>query len=277
MNHSKKRIPDSGNPKSNLWIIGEAPGEEEDAKGEVFVGYSGKLLTTILSTYGMDRNDCFITNLFPFHPYQNKFDLIEDTLELKENVTRLKALHLTHQPNVTLALGNNPLKYLVEKIGISNFRGSILEFQSRKLIPTYHPAAVLRDYSIYPIFAHDVRFAIRDSKFSGFDYPIYNYVIDPSDDEVVETLCNAPFISCDIETTRKDKTILCVGFGLGSTGYVFPLKTSNLTKIERILNSKAKKIFHHGAFDINVLNIKGWSVNNYGEDTIKDLLVFAAF
>ena len=265
---SKRKIYDEGNPSSNLWILGEAGGEEEDRKQQPFVGRAGDLLNESLSIIGVQRHECFITNVFPHRPKDNNFSLILDTIELKDNLVRLSDLHKQHKPNVIMCLGENVINQLIQFYGIGVFRGSILEYQGSKAIPTYHPAAILREDSLYPIFMRDVRFIARESRYPEFNYPVYNYIIDPQDDSFVELLASKEYISCDIENTKKDKRILCVGFGFDDTGITYPWIPKNIPKIEYILKSKAKKIFHSGSHDVNTLTWQGFPINNYCEDTI---------
>lgn len=257
-----KEVKDLGDPRSALWILGEAPGEEEDREGKPFVGPSGNLLSSVLAIYGVSRENVFISNCSLFRPPGNDFSKV-NLSHLRENVLRLHSLADISKPNCILLLGNNALHSFHDLNGISNWRGSILDGGSNiKLVPAYHPAAVLREPALYPIFAADVKKAIEESRNNEFNYPIIDYNISPLDVPL------HPIFSVDIETTKKGKDLLCVGFGYENHAYVIPSIPRNDNLIRTLLASDSRKIFHNGVFDVNVLKIKGYEVNNYSDDTI---------
>ena len=131
-----------GNPGADLMFIGEAPGFHEDKQGEPFVGAAGQLLTKLLADIGLQRSDVRITNVLLCRPPGNR-DPMPDEIEsckpwLKEQIELV-------DPRIIVTLGNFSTQLLLgRKIGISKVRGQRFDWRGRVLIPTYHPAAILR-------------------------------------------------------------------------------------------------------------------------------------
>jgi DNA polymerase len=134
-----------GNPHADLMFIGEAPGFHEDKQGEPFVGAAGQLLTKLLGDIGLQRSDVYIANTLKCRPPGNR-DPMPDEIEsckpwLKEQLDLI-------DPRVIATLGNFSTQLLLgKKVGISKVRGQRFEWRGRVLIPTFHPAAILRSGS----------------------------------------------------------------------------------------------------------------------------------
>lgn len=132
-----------GNPNANLLIIGEAPGRDEDSQGEPFVGRSGKLLTSILESIQLSRNDVYIANIIKCRPPNNRKPSTKevDTCEVYLH----KQIELIN-PKYILALGLTAADTLLkEKNIMKDIRGKILDYRGKKLMITYHPSALLRN------------------------------------------------------------------------------------------------------------------------------------
>jgi DNA polymerase len=132
-----------GDPQADLLFVGEGPGREEDLAGEPFVGRSGKLLDRLmLEEIGLTRDRCYIANVVKCRPPQNR-NPAPDEIEacrpyLEEQITLIK-------PSVVITLGNFATRLLLETTdGIRQLRGSVFPYRSGHLVPTYHPAYVLR-------------------------------------------------------------------------------------------------------------------------------------
>jgi uracil-DNA glycosylase family 4 len=132
-----------GNAHADLMFIGEAPGFHEDKQGEPFVGAAGQLLTRMLSeVVGLAREDVYICNVLKCRPPGNR-DPQEDEIEsctpwLVEQVSLI-------QPRVIATLGNFATKFVLQTSqGITRVRGSAYPWHGRTVIPTFHPAAILR-------------------------------------------------------------------------------------------------------------------------------------
>jgi uracil-DNA glycosylase len=131
-----------GDPDADVLFIGEAPGQNEDKQGEPFVGAAGQLLTRMLGEIGLTREQVYIANILKCRPPGNR-DPQEDEIEtctpwLIEQMSLI-------QPQVIVTLGNFATKFVLQtQTGITRMRGSVYPWHGRKVIPTFHPAAVLR-------------------------------------------------------------------------------------------------------------------------------------
>ena len=130
-----------GNPKADVMIIGEAPGADEDAKGEPFVGRAGKLLNDILKAINFKREEVFIANILKCRPPNNRNPLPEEmeTSYLKKQIDLVK-------PKLILCLGLVAASGVLKlKLSLTKMRGNVYEFNGVKTMVTYHPAALLRN------------------------------------------------------------------------------------------------------------------------------------
>jgi DNA polymerase len=134
----------SGNAGARLLVVGEGPGEEEDKQGKPFVGRAGQLLTRMLQSVGLDRErDCYIANVVKCRPERNRNPEPEEVAACHPF---LKAQIDTIRPVVILALGNFAAQTLLStKEGISKLRGRVFEYGDAVLVPTFHPAFLLRN------------------------------------------------------------------------------------------------------------------------------------
>ena len=131
-----------GHPTADLMFIGEAPGFHEDKQGEPFVGAAGQLLTTLLGDIGLTREQVYIANVLKCRPPGNR-DPMPD--EIEECKPWLKEQLELIDPRVIATLGNFSTRLLLgRKVGITKVRGQRFDWRGRILIPTFHPAAVLR-------------------------------------------------------------------------------------------------------------------------------------
>jgi DNA polymerase len=266
-------VPASGDPSSKLWFIGEAPGAEEEIKGEPFIGPAGQLLREASLRNGIDFSSCYVTNLCHYRPDNNVFDLLVGSSQLIAGMQEIFNLLKTHKPNLIVLLGNQPLKYLLPpKEHITNWRGSILDLNGVKCIPTLHPAGLLHneDPRLYAIFDADMKRIAHDSQFPELNTPELTIHIDPGL-ECLDILASSPILSCDIETVKATTSIICVGFGISETeAYVLPYDSPNTrTILHTILpNPNIKKIFHMGIYDSTVLSLNDFGVEGYTDDTI---------
>lgn len=134
----------SGNPRAKLVCIGEAPGADEDAQGKPFVGRAGQLLTKMLQSVNLDRDrDCYICNIVKCRPPNNRNPEPDEVAACEPMlVAQLVAI----RPKVILALGSFAAQTLLKtKESIGKLRGRIFSYHSMVLIPTFHPAFLLRN------------------------------------------------------------------------------------------------------------------------------------
>jgi uracil-DNA glycosylase family 4 len=134
-----------GNPDADLMFVGEAPGRDEDVQGIPFVGRAGQLLTKIIEAIGLKRDDVYIANVIKCRPPENRNPEPDevDTCEpfLFQQIDTIK-------PKVIVALGKFAAQALLRTLDpISRLRGRVYDYRGAKLIPTFHPAYLLRNPS----------------------------------------------------------------------------------------------------------------------------------
>lgn len=148
-----------GNPNADIMFVGEAPGAEEDIQARPFVGRSGKLLDTMMGEVGLKREDIFIGNLIKCRPPGNRNPEAD---EIESCEPYLLAQIDLIQPKVIVTLGTFATHSLAKvKIPITRMRGQPFLYHNVNLMPTFHPAAVLRQRSRYPEVVGDLRRAVE--------------------------------------------------------------------------------------------------------------------
>ena len=133
----------SGNPNADILVIGEAPGADEDKQGLPFVGRAGKLLTKILEAINLSRDEVFIANIIKCRPPGNRRP---EKIEIEKCEPYLKKQIELIDPMFILALGKTAVDTLLKKNHtMKDVRGKFTEYEGRKMMVTYHPAALLRN------------------------------------------------------------------------------------------------------------------------------------
>jgi len=234
-------------------LVGEAWGKDEEAEGHAFVGQSGLELARMLYESGLNKlppPDCFVSptkmkhwwamnrqfillNVLNFRPRDNNFDallvkkidaaeglppLSQGKYFPKDLVPHLERLHsdlAAAQPDLILALGAKPAWALLGTSRISSIRGTPSMSRWGKVLPTYHPAAILRQWNLRPIVLKDFEKASREATFRELRRPEREIIVNPTLEEMNawadEELVNAStLIACDIETAFGQ--ITCIGF-----------------------------------------------------------------
>ncbi|MCX5686779.1 MAG: uracil-DNA glycosylase [Candidatus Omnitrophica bacterium] len=133
----------SGNQKARLMFIGEAPGEDEDLKGLPFVGRAGQLLTKIIEAMGLSRQDVYIANILKCRPPNNRAPSPTEILAcagiLRRQIDIIK-------PKVICTLGKFASQTLLKtEVSITALRGKFQEYNGIRVMPTFHPAYLLRN------------------------------------------------------------------------------------------------------------------------------------
>jgi uracil-DNA glycosylase family 4 len=131
-----------GNPNADLMFVGEAPGRDEDRQGVPFVGRAGQLLTKIIESIDLERDDVYIANVIKCRPPKNRNPLPEEIDTCKPFLfSQIDAI----DPRVVVALGAFAIQTLLgTNDPISKVRGHVYNYRGATLIPTYHPAFLLR-------------------------------------------------------------------------------------------------------------------------------------
>lgn len=132
-----------GNPEARLMFVGEGPGRDEDRQGEPFVGRAGQLLNKIIEAMGMKREDVYIGNIVKCRPPENRAPLPDEAATcmpfLERQIVAVK-------PQVIVCLGSVAMQYLLgTERKISTIRGLWQDYQGIRVMPTYHPAFLLRN------------------------------------------------------------------------------------------------------------------------------------
>jgi uracil-DNA glycosylase len=134
-----------GSRKARLMFVGEAPGADEDAQARPFVGRAGQLLTKIIESLGLKREDVLIGNVNRCRPPGNRAPTPDEAGACKPFLLREIA---SVAPDVIVVLGNTAMKNLLDtKEGITRMRGIFQDYKGVKVMPTFHPAYLLRDPS----------------------------------------------------------------------------------------------------------------------------------
>jgi uracil-DNA glycosylase len=134
-----------GNRKARLMFVGEAPGADEDFQARPFVGRAGQLLTKIIEAIGLKREEVLIGNVNRCRPPGNRAPTAEEASMCKPFLLREIAVV---QPEVIVVLGNTAMRNLLDtREGITKLRGRFQDYKEIKVMPTFHPAYLLRDPS----------------------------------------------------------------------------------------------------------------------------------
>lgn len=132
-----------GNPHAELMFVGEAPGRDEDLQGEPFVGRAGQLLTRIIEAIGMKRQEVYIANVIKCRPPNNRNPETDEISRCEPYLIRQIALV---KPRLIVALGTFAAQTLLKtKLPISQLRGRFHTYQGVRVMPTFHPAFLLRN------------------------------------------------------------------------------------------------------------------------------------
>lgn len=145
-----------GSVDAPIMFIGEAPGKDEDIQARPFVGRSGRLLDRALFLAGLKREELFITNIVKCRPPNNRTPNPEE-LRIGRDVMLQHQIAII-QPRVICTLGSAALQGLTERpYKITAIRGQPMDFDGMLLLPTYHPAYVLRNPTVAQIFLGDIK------------------------------------------------------------------------------------------------------------------------
>ncbi len=147
-------VPGKGNFKSDVIFVGEAPGKNEDMKGEPFIGIAGKKLSIALENAGITRDDVYITNIVKCRPPKNRVPTTNerDTCQnyLKKEIEIIK-------PKIICVLGNTAFNSLLDGKEIIKFRGKIVRKNNQLYFLTIHPAATIYNQKLISVLKKDMK------------------------------------------------------------------------------------------------------------------------
>lgn len=293
--------------KANIAIVGEAWGEAEEKACSPFVGYSGQELTRMLDDAGIHRADCFLTNVFNLHPPGNQVEwfcgtkaegisgypaLIKSKFVRTEYIGELERLGAELadiNPNIIVALGNTASWALLGRTAISKYRGttelSTHTATGYKVLPTYHPAAVCRQWELRPTTVMDLIKAARESAFPEIRRPAVRVHIPETipdlEDFYALHIRGCQSLAVDIETSGQQ--ITCIGFaptrehalvipifdgGRKGRSY-WPNAVSERQAWsfirELLMDRTISKVFQNGAYDIAFL-WRSYGIKTFGAE-----------
>ena len=257
----KTFVPGHGPEKAKYAIIGEAPGSIEVAKKRPFVGPSGQLLRKVLRAIGVDPDEVYMTNVVKCRPPQNRTPKASEIKRCNTVPAELWA----HGVEVVIPLGNSALRTLSGITGITKARGKEFAQGDWRVIPTFHPAAVLRNPDYFPSFAEDLEKAFSPVK--PHPEPLRVYDVIPAED--IQAACEffdglEGLVAYDLETRAlnpvRENTILCVSFSR-STGDATVIAGQALYHVsvrsawrEAIKREGVRWLAHNAQFDSAVVN-----------------------
>ena len=156
----KNLVFGDGNPQAKIVFVGEAPGADEDEQGMPFVGRAGQLLTKIIEAMGLSRQEVYICNILKCRPPQNRNPLPEEIAACEPFLKQqLKII----SPQIICALGTFAAKTLLKTDApISVLRGRFHYYEGIKLMPTYHPAYLLRNPAAKKTVWEDVQLIMKE-------------------------------------------------------------------------------------------------------------------
>jgi len=141
----KNYVFSDGDPRAKLMFVGEAPGEDEDIQGRPFVGRAGQLLTKMIEAMGLKRQEVYICNVLKCRPPNNRSPQPEEVSACKGFL--LRQIDIV-SPRIICCLGKHAAQALLDmEVPITKIRGKEMDFYGRIMIPTYHPAYLLRNPS----------------------------------------------------------------------------------------------------------------------------------
>lgn len=275
-------VRDDGSPAARIVLIGEAPGATEEATGRPFTGAAGFKLNEWLTHAGLQRNDLYVTNVYPYRPAGNKIETVHPA-ELAQWVDQLhQRLAALHDPFVIVPTGNTALKALTGKYGILKHRGSIYAYEhdgrTTKVIPTIHPAAIFRTPGWERRCTADWARVSADALFRELRLPEREHLTRPSLADVenfVAEVGRSECLAIDIETPGGQ--IACVGFAT-SPAFSLTIPTTHSywgdslprawDAIRTLCASPVAKALQNGHYDAYWLADHDVTLTNWRWDTL---------
>lgn len=300
----------SGPRNAKIALVAEAFGQQEELTKQPLIGSSGQELNRMLKEAGIDRSHCFATNVFAFRPTANNMDML--CLSKKEvggkeyvhpaikigkyieprffpEIERLRSELQVVQPNLIICLGAIATWAVLNTPKIGSIRGTISEASLTpgiKVLPTYHPSAVLRNWALRTIVVADLLKAEREAKFPEIKKPQRFFLVRPTLAEIadwfMEHTQDCPLLSVDIETSHGQ--ITNIGFATHrqhSINIPFCDKITGISYwpdfesekrawrwVKHFCALPMPKLFQNGMYDLQYLWRMGIKVNNVREDTM---------
>jgi len=146
-------VPGKGNFQSDVIFVGEAPGKNEDQKGEPFIGVAGKKLSVALEEAGISRDDVYITNIVKCRPPNNRVPTTNERDTCKEYLKQEIAII---KPKLICILGNTAFNSILGGSEITKFRGKVVRKDNLLYFLTIHPAATIYNQKLIDVLKNDI-------------------------------------------------------------------------------------------------------------------------
>jgi DNA polymerase len=308
------RLIQSGPKTAKIMIVGEAPGREEELSGQPFIGQSGSELTRMLLEVGINRNDCFITNVCHIRPPNNDIDNFFYTKteaktrgisvffhrypnsDINSGLSQLREDIAAVRPTLIIALGATALWALTGHSAIMNWRGSglyttddISPNHTIPVLPTIHPANILRDWANRFLAVRDLRRCAEVLSTGVWPQPSWSFITRPSFDQAIAWLdyqitqvtLSPTHYAADIET--RGGQIACVGIGRHFAAICIPFmcverpagywsaeeEQAIVIKLRQLLtHPNCLCTFHNGAYDLQYFAKQYGFLPNLADDTM---------
>jgi len=273
-------VKGEGPKDPKLFLIGEAPGENEARTGLPFCGGAGRVLNALLAEARVFRNECYVTNIIKCRPPGNNLQpyLPAAAVHCRQYLDKELERHSTVN---TVLLGDVALRFTLGRRSITKLRGCVYAWEGRRVIPTIHPAALMREAKNWSVVVADLMYAAIMHKQPP---QINNFVIEPDLAEVRHFMAQVPKgvpTFCDIETygpalacvgiAINENTAICIPLWNGSEWYwkteEDSIEVAGVLR-EYLANPEYWKVFHNGMFDIDVLEKFGFVIDNWHSDTM---------
>ena len=319
------KVRGDGPAPARVMLVGEFPSEADEREGRPFAGSPGQELNRMLHEAGILRSECYTTYVCKVRPPNNQLTafipatkkdirshhtLLQDryvSAEIHEGVAELHKEIEMVQPNIIVAFGNLSMWALTGNWAILKWRGSLLQMPNGgpKVIPTVHPAAIFREWSLRAIVMNDLRRVKRHMTSRVYDNkPTWNFIIRPTFDTTVgclsalisdaEHLAEPVWLDFDIETRGRGHVYIdcisiswsavdaiCIPFMArgNAAGYWSELEEAEIVwLLYRLLTHKNVLVrWHNGLYDSQIVHHNWHFIPRHGQDTmISQHSLFAA-
>jgi len=282
-------VPFEGSMNAKIYIVGEAPGKEEELRGKPFVGGAGRILDRLLMEAGLSRKECRIGNVMRVRPPNNNFnhfyhdksgkepkpELVEGRRYLREDIVKVK-------PNIVLCLGNEAMKAVLGHSGVTNWRGSVVWSKELgcKVMVTIHPASLMRNWDYMPLVLFDFKKLAKESESREHKVMKRIFKIEPTFEEVVEWLERAKKVrrlSYDVETSGLHITAvgladskisaICIPFTRGSGAPYWRLEEEEYVwkLLKEVLeDERVEKVAQNAQFDNIIFKVNPYHIQVKG-------------
>jgi len=256
-----------GPENATILLLGEALGAEEASKGRPFVGGAGRVLNFLLQKAGLRRSELYITNVVRCRPPGNR---TPTETEIQECCRRHKLGELLQEFNLVVLLGNSALLAVTGRTGITRWRGSIflqgkedreLSTHGVKVLPTIHPAAIMRQQDMFPVVVADLQRAATEAISPEYTPPKQDYVLEGNVGHI-QGFGGSPF-TFDVETSHLEPnpmsiTLLGLSDASGTAVVIDnPRGALELEALRKVFSSPVTKIAHNIMFDVRHLRANG--------------------